>query len=184
MLYINNVEALFGRMKWQIAFVPLALGSSRRGSMSSGLKSKMWVLAADRVRARFFEIDPDSHDWVEMATLVNPEGRRPKGSRGDRKPPRSIESVGGAHHAIEPHMTPEEKSMEVFSREISDYLKQAHTGQQFDKLVIAAPPRFLGAIRAELSPSIRELVAQEIHRDLSNLDMHEIASALSQHASH
>lgn len=152
--------------------------------MSSVTKPKVWVLAADRVRARVFEIDPDSRDWAEIADLVNPEGRYPKGTRGDTRPPRSIESVGGARHAIEPHTTPEEKSMAVFSREIGDFLEQARVGRRFERLTIVAPPRFLGALRAALSPSTSDLIAQEIGRDLSGLDMSEIASALSQHEIH
>ena len=46
--------------------------------------------------------------------------------------------------------------------------------QRFDRLVLVAPPKFLGALRKELHKEVEKLVAEELPKDLSWLNAREI----------
>lgn len=128
---------------------------------------KTWVLVADRVRARLFELDGDDGPLAEIESFVNPEGRAPSGSRGDNRPTRAIESVGGARHAIEPHTTPEAKIAERFARRLHEALEQGRVQHRYGKLVLVAPPRFLGTLHGVADKGVLNLVAAEVRRNLT-----------------
>lgn len=139
---------------------------------------KTWVLVADRVRARLFEMAHKGAPLTEIKSLINVEGREPKGSRGDSRPVRTMESVGMARHAIEPRTTPEEKHAEKFARDLNALLELGRSQHDYYRLVLIAPPRFLGVLRAALGPQIAPLVSQEITHDLSEATGQEISDYL------
>jgi protein required for attachment to host cells len=50
---------------------------------------------------------------------------------------------------------------------VADYLNDAAMRGAFQKLVLAAPPKFLGDLRAALGAKARGMVSGEIHKDLT-----------------
>jgi protein required for attachment to host cells len=52
----------------------------------------------------------------------------------------------------------------VFAREVGRYLDKARIAQRFDRLVLVAPPKFLGALRKERHKDLSWLNAREIER--------------------
>ena len=46
--------------------------------------------------------------------------------------------------------------------------------QRFDRLVLVAPPKFLGALRKELHKEVQKLVSDELPKDLSWFNAREI----------
>ncbi|GAP66936.1 protein required for attachment to host cells [Mizugakiibacter sediminis] len=143
---------------------------------------KTWVLVADRVRARLFELESGNAALNEVEAFVNPEGRDPAGSRGDMRPTRSIESVGGARHAIEPHTTPETKYAERFARRLHDALEQGRVQHRYDQLVLVAPPRFLGALHGALGKNVRSHVVAEVRRNLTAMTPEQIRVHIGERA--
>ncbi len=139
---------------------------------------KTWILVADRVGARLFESPDAAVALVEIASFVNPEGHTSAGSRGDRHPPRSMESMGSTRHAIEPHTTPMEKATRQFARELRDALETGRLEHRFDHLVLIAPPRFLGVLRAELGKHLARCVKREIEHDRLDMTIDEVAAQL------
>jgi hypothetical protein len=57
---------------------------------------------------------------------------------------------------------------------VGRYLDKARIAQRFDRLVLVAPPKFLGALRKELHKEVEKLVADELPKDLSWLKAREI----------
>jgi protein required for attachment to host cells len=49
---------------------------------------------------------------------------------------------------------------------------------KFERLVLVAPPKELGRLRAELSPAVRERVTAELNKDLTRLSLREMAEHL------
>lgn len=143
---------------------------------------KTWVLVADRVRARLFEFENEKPALNEVEAFVNPEGRDPAGSRGDMRPTRSIESVGGARHAIEPHTTPEAKYADRFARRLHDALEQGRVQHRYERLVLVAPPRFLGALHGALGKNVRNRVVSEVRRNLTAMTPEQIREHLGEQA--
>jgi protein required for attachment to host cells len=132
-----------------------------------------WIVAADESRARVLQVTGPQQHLSEIEDLVNPAGRaqdreletdaepRFNGTRGG--PPSDAERQGAVEHSVR-----------VFARDLGRYLDKARIAQRFDRLVLVAPPKFLGALRKELHKEVERLVADELPKDLSWFSAREI----------
>lgn len=137
-----------------------------------------WILVADRVRARLFAAGPNGATLTELQDLVSPDGRHPEAPYAHDRPPRAIESMGGARHAIEPHTTPEEKASTRFAQDLHDVLERGRVDHRYERLILAAAPGFLGDLRQHLGKQVRACVVAEMDKDLTTLPATEIAERL------
>lgn len=125
-------------------------------------------------------MDPERH-LNEVEDLVNPAGRaqdrelqtdaEPRFDGRVRKP--GTARTGGPASDRE-RQGAVEHSVRTFAREVGRYLDKARIAQRFDRLVLVAPPKFLGALRKELHKEVEKLVAEELPKDLSWLNAREI----------
>ena len=140
--------------------------------------SATWVLVADSARARLFETAEPEGLLCELGCYTNAESR--DGARGlthDRRPTVN-ESMGFARHAIEPHTTSREKAAGSFAHTLREVLEQGRNAHRFERLVLIAPPRFLGALRTAFGTPLREAVVAEIRRDFTQLSVEKIREQL------
>lgn len=142
--------------------------------------SKTWILAANRTRARLFELDEREHDISEIEDFANPEGRAPAGSRGENRPPRTFDSMGEGRHAIEPRTEPVLKFAERFARRISSVLEDGRTRHKFEHLMLVAPPRFLGHLRDCMPDNLRVCVVREVSKDMTRARIEAIQALATQ----
>jgi len=138
-----------------------AAASDRR---ASGIT---WVLVADLGRARLLELQRPDGRLLEIESFVNPQGRGPEREQRTDRPPRVQESANSARHAIEPHTSLREKSAERFARELSEMLERGRHDSRFDRLLVIAPPQFLGVLRVAFGKSLRDLVVDEIAHEMT-----------------
>jgi len=138
--------------------------------------SNVWVLVADRARARLFEFASSGQKLVEIACFDNPEARV-HGIARDRLP-RVNESSGGIRHAIEPRTTMMEKSVDRFARSLIDELENGRTQQRYDQLILVAPPRFRGALHRHVDKPLKNCISAEISRDLTTWPVERIFEQL------
>ncbi len=129
--------------------------------------SRTWILVANRVRARLLEFDDRDRSLSELEDFLNPDGRAPSGSRGEHRPPRTMDRMGPGRHAIEPQTEPATKHAERFARELASRLEDGRVHHRFDHLVLIATPRFLGHLRQSMGPTLRGNVRREIRRDMT-----------------
>ena len=141
-----------------------------------------WVVAADASRARIFELSEPDQSLREVDDLVNPEGRlaerevqvEPKGrfyGKGERN----------QAHTAEPAVQPVEHEVELFSKRVGHYLDHAYTEHRFDKLLLIAPPKFLGLMRQNIGAQARKAVEDEIPKDLAWFQDKELEEYLQRH---
>lgn len=142
-----------------------------------------WVLVADSARARVFEFAYDASELREVASFTNPEGRIAQRELRHDRLPRVNESAGRARHAIEPHTSLKQKSMDQFAHFLGKELEQAHATHSYERLVLVAAPRFLGALHGALGDSLQKCVAAEISRNLTLMSPAKIRERLPQHLS-
>jgi len=127
-----------------------------------------WILVADSARARLFEKDP-AGALNELGCYTNPEARSAtRGLTTDRLPTVN-ESVGAARHAIEPHTSRRAKAAGSFARSLREILVQGDHTRRFERLVLVAPPRFLGDLHTAFDKRLRARVVAEIRRDFTHL---------------
>ncbi len=81
-------------------------------------------------------------------------------------------------HAIEPRTDPHRELKRTFAHELADMLDQRLTEKAYDRLVIVAPPKALGDLRAALSAHVKPLVYAELNKDLVKTPTAELPSHL------
>ena len=69
----------------------------------------------------------------------------------------------------------------AFAADLAKALGEGLDQRHYERLVVAAPPRFLGMLRQELSHGVSERVAVAIHHDLTHVPESEIPAALQRH---
>ena len=140
-----------------------------------------WILVADGSRARLFESAAPDSPLVEIECFANPEGRAGARQMTTERLPRVHESVGPVRHAIEPHTTLREKVGDRFAKTLGGVLERGRVQHRYERLVLVAPPRFLGALHDNLGKTLRTHVAGEIRRNLTTLPPGQIRSRLPPH---
>jgi protein required for attachment to host cells len=140
-----------------------------------------WILVADRARARLFCAESEGEDksFTELEDFVNPDGRKPGLDYGYDRPPRTTESMGGASHIIQPHTSPEDKVARRFAGELSDVLERGRLEHRYERLILAAPPHFLGTLQHALGKQASACLVAHVDKDLTTLPASEIQHRLA-----
>lgn len=142
---------------------------------------KHWIVVADAGSCRIWETNARLADWSLVQSMENERihldaSELKSGQRG-----RMITGPGGAHSAYESNTEPHEVERERFAKEIGDTLNLALTQNRWDRLVLAAPPKFLGLLRAELSDGAAKRVAASLHHDLVKTPQAELPDLIRGH---
>jgi len=128
--------------------------------------------------AKFFSVD-NNGTLNELKSLEHPEGRQHIKDLTSDLPGRSFDSSGsGGRHAMETKLSPKEQSAIGFSKIICDQLESYRSKGEFDKLIVAAPPEFLGLLRKKMGTNISRTISTEIDKNLVNLSNEEIRQHL------
>jgi protein required for attachment to host cells len=65
---------------------------------------------------------------------------------------------------------PKEQEARAFAVEIARYIDRGRHEGNFDSLILVAPPKFLGRLRAELSKATRDSLIGELDKNLVEAD--------------
>ncbi len=128
------------------------------------------IVFADGARARFFEPSEDTRTLVsaQPAHMIAPKSRRPTRDIVTDRAGRAFSSAGGGiRHALEPRHDYRKLEKHNFTAALAEALDEACGRGDFDRLVVVAPRRSLGELRALLSPQARKSVSHEIAKDLT-----------------
>lgn len=125
-----------------------------------------WVVVADSGKARFFSLEGRSEPMQEMEGMIHTEGRmRDQDEISDRQG-----GLAGGHgeggHAFEAPTDLKQHEAEVFARQIADKLEHGRVNHAFNKLILVAPPAFLGTLRHILNEHVQELVSLSLDKNL------------------
>ena len=145
---------------------------------------KFWVLVADKAKARLFELCGDSPDLIELEGWTNPDGRAKGIDLQSDRPTRTFDRFGPGRHAAGSQVSPKEKSAERFAHDLGDTLERGRVEHRFDKLVLIAPPAFLGTLNGTLGKQLRDCVALSLDKDLTVLPPDEIRGHLPRRMTH
>lgn len=141
-------------------------------------KKITWVAVTDAHHLRILE--RAGGEWTERSEEAKAlAGSTPHGTSAER-PGRSYESVGAARHAIEARQDPQEAAKLAFAGAVADRLEQAAADKRYQRLVLMAPPRFLGELRSALGDRARALLYGTLNKDLTQAPLHEIVEHLAE----
>ena len=81
---------------------------------------------------------------------------------------------------MEPPTSAEEQVRAKFARAVVDWLDTPDRAGAAERLVLVAPPKMLGELRAELPERLTRKVAAELDKDLTKATPEEIVGALGE----
>lgn len=143
------------------------------------LPHNSFVLVADGRKSLFFRNEGDGMQPVlKMVTGLehpNPADRDQKtGPAGQASSPQ-----GQSHSSMgEDDFHDQEEAR--FAAELADGLKRRALANEFEKLVIVAPPRTLGEIRKHLHKEVEARVTAELPKDLTGHPVDQIERILAE----
>jgi protein required for attachment to host cells len=114
-----------------------------------------YIVVADAARARIFT--RDSLKLAEKESLVHAEGRLHEGDlvtdgRGDVH-----ESMSSTARSAGEEGTATKHENELFAKEVAQRLYSARVDNSMEKLIMVAPPKFLGLLRDKLDGPTQKL---------------------------
>lgn len=140
-----------------------------------------WVLLADEGKARILAMTERDTDLVVLEEFMDTAAHADdahfrhdayprRGGGGDLRT--GSDAIGSsAEDKID-------QEADSFARHIAGHLAQARSQGRFERLYIAAAPRFLGRLRKALDPQVVKTVVDEVDKDLLQLDEREVTRQL------
>jgi protein required for attachment to host cells len=137
-----------------------------------------FVVVADGKKSLFFRNEGDG-DFPNLVVEhkdghADPEDRELKSDA----PGRAFSSVGDARSAYQEtdyHQLEEER----FVAETAETLNRRALSNDYDSLIVVAPPRTLGALRKHYHKEVEKRIAGEIAKDLTGHPVAEIEKIIS-----
>jgi protein required for attachment to host cells len=138
------------------------------------------IVVADGRTALIFENDGPGHGLTPaQGGELQAEKRDARGLFSDRGG-RTFDSFGAGRHAMEPPTSAEEQVRAKFARAVVDWLDTPDRAGAAERLVLVAPPKMLGELRAELPERLTRKVAAELDKDLTKATPEQIVGALGE----
>lgn len=124
-----------------------------------------WVLVADRSRARIYETTSTKRSLSQLISFDHVEGRLHRQDMESDQEGRLC-LPGGAGASPEPREDAKHREARRFASELCDYLDAACRKDQFDQLIVVAPPFFLGVLRHHLPTNLKSRITCEYDQEL------------------
>ncbi len=138
-----------------------------------------WVVVADGARGRLLSVSGKQGPMRELYDLVHGETRLHGTLRETDRAGRTFDRSGSGRHAMEPRREPGDIEAEGFAREIAERLETGAREGAFDRLVLVAPPRFLGRLREVLPQAVARCVEDTVDKDYTRLGVDELTAKLA-----
>lgn len=128
--------------------------------------ANIWVLVAETSRAKVYEQDFPRSELHELEGFTHTASRLKGTQLVADGPGRTFDSKGDGRHAMVPDSFPKDNEAKDFARMLAQYLEQHRNDNDFKKLVIVAPPGFLGMLREAMPHALKNMVAAEVGKNL------------------
>ncbi len=144
--------------------------------------AKTWILVAHDAGARLFENEGPGKGIELIEELDHPEGRERDRDFDSDRPGRSFRknSADPRRAAMSRSESPHERVVSDFARALAQKLQHGRTSNRYDRLVLVAPPRFLGLLRSSLDGPTAQLVVGSLDKDLAAQRESELAEHLGE----
>lgn len=143
------------------------------------MKSVTWVLLADGSRALLYGVPRTGTPWTLVKEYTHAASRVSEGGLTTDQPGRAHASVGGgARSAMESKTSPKEVEFEHFAHELAGVLHDGHGQQAYDRIVLVAPPHFLGLLRKTIDDTVAKLIVETLDKDYLHLSEKEFRKHL------
>ena len=158
------------------SMTPTDVKQTRRSN--TALTRDTWVLVADGEKALLMENAGDADIPLLEVRRERRTQNPPTHAQGTDRPGRRSDGPGAQRSAMEEtdwHRLEKER----FAAQLAEMLYRRAHADRFDRLILVAPPRILGALRKELHKEVMARIVAEVPLDLTNHPVDEIAARVS-----
>ncbi len=140
-------------------------------------RHRLIYLLADGAHARFVERSTDTGHYVTVRRIDGTKALETlRAEQRDERAGRSIESVGGARHAVG-REDAYRRAKAAFASQAAETLNQIVERKPVEGVVLVAPSRLIPVLREQLSPRVP--IAKTVAKNLIKTPDHELGEWLS-----
>lgn len=140
-----------------------------------------WLIVADAAHARVISTEGPHKPLHVEREMANPAGRAHvhdlvsdqagRYAKGGRR---------GIKSALEPRTSPHEMEEKRLAHGLAEFLEIAREQGRYERLVLIAPPKFLGVLRLSLSPLVRKHLARAVAKDLTKIELEDLCEHIKE----
>jgi protein required for attachment to host cells len=133
----------------------------------------LWILVANASRAKLFSTDERAEKWDLREEFHHEESRQ----RSSELLNQADNPNAGALSKPQPENQPDARqSLEHhrFAKELAERLERGVNDRAFDRVVIAAPPEFLGMLRKAIGPRVQQRLMLDMRADYTNVPARDL----------
>lgn len=136
-----------------------------------------WILVTNGNRCCIYQFKKSSKELVFLKELSHPESRL-QGIDLKTDRPGHYQTSGSARGAYSPHEEPKEHEVQVFLKSISEELNKDKSTNQYDQLILIAPPHVNGSLQKSLSKNVKQSITINLKKDYTHLTTKELLETL------
>ncbi|MGA9523740.1 MAG: host attachment protein [Myxococcaceae bacterium] len=140
---------------------------------------RTWIVVCDASHCRFFLKRQASHEWVKFEEFENDIGREKGLELTSDRPGRRYDVGPNQRSAVGGKTEPRANEEFRFAHSISKMLNDAYNQNAFDRLILVAPPQFLGMLRNELTGPIEKCIYGTLAKDYTHLIDRDLADRVA-----
>lgn len=138
-----------------------------------------WVVLMNSNECRIFSFSKEKKALSLLKEIQHPENKgRNEDLVSDKPGHYNTSNASGGSYAQ--HTDPKEVKIDQFVLEICKTLDDARNKEQFEKLIIIAPPKMAGHLSLHINKNVEKMITQQIQKDLVFFKQHELLDFLMQ----
>jgi len=138
-----------------------------------------WILVANACQAKLLQ-NHKRFGPLELVKEFNHPESRTKTSELVSDRPGHNQSKGNGHGSLVEQSDPKSYEALRFAKELAEALEAGRTGNRYERVVVVAPPQFLGQLNTHLNDRVRKLVSANLQKDYTKLDAKALLPALKE----
>ena len=136
-----------------------------------------WVLLLNSNECRLFSFSK-KHPQLDLLKEIHHPENKGKNEEIVSDRPGHYDADGTSGGSYAPHTNPKEVKVDQFIQEVCHLLDEGRTHQQFEQLIVIAPPKVHGHLSQHLNKNVEKLITQHIQKDLVFMKQHELLDFL------
>lgn len=136
------------------------------------------VMVANEREARLLVNEGVGKGLIQIADVPRDSFKDAEVAYADQKG-RSQSGPGGARHGMEPSTSEQRQMRDRFAGHLGERLDAAWAKGSYDRLIVAAPPKMLGALRDAMPAALQGKLAGDLPKDLVRVPLNEMPGHFS-----
>jgi protein required for attachment to host cells len=140
---------------------------------------RTWIVVCDASYCRLFMKRQNNQDWVLFEEFEHPASREKGMDLYSDRPGNTSQGAGEAQRNLDSYTNIREVEAVRFAHTICRMLESSYGLNAFERLILVAPPHFLGLLRDELKGPVVKSIFGTLDKDYTQLGEQELANRVA-----